>query len=265
MLVARPLQLIRPWRPVKRLIRRCTKRSTRSGARAPRPTVRPTRPNDSTSSSAAWGSNHPTPGCCRHGDAAARPPIAHADRIPRCPCAGQRINAIVVRSYAPTVAVFNKVPVLARCWRDSPNDQPVRHPPFLLLREGDRCNELRRAESERILRAQPFIAYAVVRPLADSGGGVVLDVRTTDELAIVVASRPERKPVVRLLRLGDANVAGEGIYLREIGETEARFATASVPSWSTTNCSVDLHVDRRRPSEPAGRGLANRCASPVLH
>src|SRR5947208_5675420 len=128
---------------------------------------------------------------------------------------GQRINAIVVRPYAPTTAVFNRVPVLAKiagAIHRTTNQSVIRR--FLLLREGDRCIELRRAESERILRAQPFIAYAIVRALADTGGGVVLDVRTTDELAIVVGvAAGKGTPVVRLLRLGDANVAGEGVYL----------------------------------------------------
>lgn len=84
----------------------------------------------------------------------------------------------------------------------------------MLLHEGDVCNELRRAESERILRNQPFIADAIVRVLPDSAGEVSLDVRTTDELAIVVGvAGGKGRPLVRLLRLGDANVAGEGIYI----------------------------------------------------
>jgi len=50
--------------------------------------------------------------------------------------------------------------------------------------------------------------------VADSGGGVSLDVRTTDELALVVGiAAGKGHPIVRLLRLGDANVGGEGIYM----------------------------------------------------
>ena len=84
----------------------------------------------------------------------------------------------------------------------------------MLLREGDLCDALRLAESERILRNQPFIADAAIRVVADSGGGVSLDVRTTDEIAIVVGiAGGKGTPVVRFLRLGDANIAGEGIYV----------------------------------------------------
>ena len=84
---------------------------------------------------------------------------------------------------------------------------------FLLLHPGDPCNELRRAESERILRAQPFIAEASVRPVLAPDGGVILDVETSDEVALVagVAAGPGSPPV-RFARLGDANLSGRGIY-----------------------------------------------------
>ena len=81
-----------------------------------------------------------------------------------------------------------------------------------MLKEGDTCNELRRAESERILRAQPFIADATVNVLPDTSGGVILDVRTTDELAIVASvAAGKGSPPHRLFRGCDANLAGEGI------------------------------------------------------
>lgn len=130
-------------------------------------------------------------------------------------CAGQRINSIVIRTFAPTTAVFRKIPLLAKvagAIHSTTNAEIVQR--FLLLQEGDVCNELRRAESERILRAQPFIADASVLVLPDSGGGVLLDVRTTDEVALVAGiAGGKGTPPIRLLRLGDANVAGEGIYL----------------------------------------------------
>ena len=111
--------------------------------------------------------------------------------------------------------MFRKVPVLARiagAIHRTTNEPVIRR--FLLLHEGDACNELRRAESERILRAQPFIADATITVLANSPDAVELDVKTTDEVALVAGiAGGKGKPPVRLLRLGDANVAGEGIYL----------------------------------------------------
>ena len=55
---------------------------------------------------------------------------------------------------------------------------------FLLLDEGRPCSELRRAESERILRAQPFLADASVLAFPNDKGGVDLEVRTIDVLSI---------------------------------------------------------------------------------
>jgi hypothetical protein len=52
-----------------------------------------------------------------------------------------------------------------------------------------------------------------VRVLPDTEGGVELDVRTTDEVAFVFTGAAGKgNPPVRFIRLGDANVAGEGIY-----------------------------------------------------
>lgn len=130
------------------------------------------------------------------------------------PCAGQRINAVVVRSAAPTAAAFRRIPVIAAIVSTihvTTNPEVIRR--FVLLREGDRCIELRRAESERILRAQPFIAEAAVRVLPDTEGGVTLDVRTTDEISLVLSGAANKgNPPLRFVRVGNSNVAGEGIY-----------------------------------------------------
>jgi len=130
-------------------------------------------------------------------------------------CAGQRIGDIVIHTSAPTVAILRKVPVLAQmATAVHTTTQPNVIRRFLLLREGDTCDELRRAESERILRAQPFIAEASVRAVANADGGVDLDVVTTDEIALVLTGAAHAgSPPLRLLRIGDANLNGEGIYL----------------------------------------------------
>ncbi len=129
-------------------------------------------------------------------------------------CAGQHIDGVVIRTSAPTVAAFRHVPTLARivgAVHTTTNPEVVRR--FLLLRTGDRCDELRRTESERILRAQPFIADASVRVVRGSAGGVELDVRTTDEVALVLGvAAGGGNPAVRFIRAGDENIGGEGIY-----------------------------------------------------
>lgn len=84
---------------------------------------------------------------------------------------------------------------------------------FMLLKVGESCSELRRAESERILRAQPFLADASVLAFESEDGGVDLEVRTIDEASLVVgASVSTDAPFVSALRVGNSNVSGSAIY-----------------------------------------------------
>src|SRR4051812_45626281 len=87
-----------------------------------------------------------------------RPAVAPSGR-PTVACTGQRIDDIVIFSEAPSVANLQRVPViakLARTMHATTRTDVIRR--FLLLSESQPCSELRRAESERILRAQSFIA-----------------------------------------------------------------------------------------------------------
>lgn len=130
-------------------------------------------------------------------------------------CDGQRIEGVRITSLAPTVAGLRDHPVLwniARAVHATTAQNVVDR--FLLLHVGDRCSERRRAESERVLRAQPFIADASITVHPANTGGVILDVQTTDEVAAVFSTTVKTKgPLFTGLRLGDANVAGEGIYV----------------------------------------------------
>lgn len=88
---------------------------------------------------------------------------------------------------------------------------------FLLLEVGRPCTERQRAESERILRYQPFLADATVRAVPDAVGGVRIEVETIDEIPTVFALRfRNNRPAA--LRVGNGNVAGRGIYVAVRGE-----------------------------------------------
>jgi hypothetical protein len=140
--------------------------------------------------------------------------IAQAQQRPVVRCEGQPISNITVHTAAPTAAVLRRVRLLGAivaAVHQTTEPEVIRR--FLLFSVGDRCNELRRAESERILRAQPFIAEASVLVYPDSSGAVELDVRTTDEVALVVGGAIGRgSPPIRFFRLGDANLGGQGVY-----------------------------------------------------
>ncbi|HEX2724172.1 MAG TPA: hypothetical protein VHM24_14735 [Gemmatimonadaceae bacterium] len=83
---------------------------------------------------------------------------------------------------------------------------------FLALKPGMACSELRRLESERILRAQPYLADATVTAFADEAGGVYLSVVTVDEISIVLGGGGSGAvPYLRKFRLGEENLMGEAM------------------------------------------------------
>jgi hypothetical protein len=131
------------------------------------------------------------------------------------PCVGQPIDQIVIYAEAPTVASLRRMPVVAKLARTiHATTQVDVIERFLLFKAGDRCSELRRAESERILRAQPFIAVADIFMVANESGSLDAEVRTSDETSIVLGgSVRARAPNVSSLLLGNANLAGQGVYV----------------------------------------------------
>ena len=104
------------------------------------------------------------------------------------------------------------MPVVNRAARSihvTTRDDVIRN--FLLLRVGDLCTDLRREESERILRAQSFLADATVTTVESPDGGVILKVRTVDEVSLIVSGAFNGSGV-RALRLGNSNLSGTTTY-----------------------------------------------------
>jgi hypothetical protein len=128
-------------------------------------------------------------------------------------CRGQRIDSITVDAQAPSVSGLRRVPVLGDFVREThviTRHEVIRA--YLLLRVGDRCNELRRSESERILRSQPFLADATIEVLSNDRGGVDLNVSTLDETSIVLGGAVSGDaPIVRAVKAGSGNLSGLGI------------------------------------------------------
>jgi|HubBroStandDraft_2_1064218.scaffolds.fasta_scaffold07088_3 hypothetical protein len=130
-------------------------------------------------------------------------------------CAGGIISAIDVRPQPPyfgypansRLASFIRQ---ASRWHSTTRGPIIRR--FLALRVGDRCVEERRVESERLLRAQPFIQSAHIAAFADGQGGVRLDVYTVDELAgeVQVGIRSPA-PFINAVTLGNGNLLGNAM------------------------------------------------------
>jgi hypothetical protein len=131
------------------------------------------------------------------------------------PCDGLVVSDVTVDAQPPDLSGFT------RRWRalEFVNDLHVTSDPdmirrFLILKVGDRCTELRRAESERILRAQPFLADATVLAVPDGVDGVRLQVITIDEFSVIGAiSATGSSPFVKRLKAGDGNFLGEGVHV----------------------------------------------------
>ena len=148
-----------------------------------------------------------------------------AQEVATVPCRGQRIDSIHVDAQAPTVVGLRRVPVVGSVVRGThvvTRAHVVQG--FLLLRVGDACNELRRTESERVLRAQPFIADATVDVVANRRGGVNLEVKTIDEASLILSTAiANTAPNVRSVRFGSGNLAGVGVHTSVAWQHQAAF------------------------------------------
>jgi hypothetical protein len=130
-------------------------------------------------------------------------------------CEGQTITQIDVRPQPPDlgkiVAQSRFLSHLLETLHATTQPDVIRR--YLVVEVGQPCTELRRAESERILRAQPFIAEARISVFPDPNGGVRLDVFTVDETSII-GSVGVSGGIVRpaAAMLGNQNIAGRAIY-----------------------------------------------------
>jgi hypothetical protein len=130
------------------------------------------------------------------------------------PCRGEVITQIAIHTRPPFAPEGSKI--MSRTGRFLTSMHATTRPSvirrFLALKVGDRCSELRRRESERILRAQPYLADATISAYPDGEGGIVLDITTVDEVSLVFDGRVSGKsPIVQVVRLGETNLAGRGV------------------------------------------------------
>ncbi len=126
-------------------------------------------------------------------------------------CAGQPISDIVVITQPPFAErlppKLEFVRRTVRTLHTNTRDEIVRR--FLLLKVGDACNQIQRAESERILRAQPYFVDARIRAYDDEKGGVRLEVETRDDVSLLFSPVVVGKsPYFRSMQIGEGNLAG---------------------------------------------------------
>ena len=133
----------------------------------------------------------------------------------RGPCDGRIVSDIVIRTQGPSFGgIFARsgfMSALVSGVHVTTSPDLVRR--FLVLERGKPCTSTLRADSERILRGQPFLAGASVTTADDGRGGVRVEVVTIDEISLVASGAvSQESPYVSALRLGSSNVEGMGIY-----------------------------------------------------
>ncbi len=144
------------------------------------------------------------------------PAVAAQVEPPNTTCAGQTITAVTVLALPPLEHP-------SKDWWSTPvrvlnNTHSVTKASvvqsLMLLKPGDKCDRFLMRESERILRAQPFIADAHIAVVPDSSGTVLLVVSTQDEFTFIIATRLSgQSPFVTALTLGDGNIGGSGMSI----------------------------------------------------
>jgi len=99
-------------------------------------------------------------------------------------CDGQIVSAIAIIVHDPSFIQFPRLlrPLARAVGLHHTTTKARVIGSFLLLSAGQPCTERLRAESERILRFQPFLADATVRAFPDDVGGVRIEVESIDEI-----------------------------------------------------------------------------------
>lgn len=134
--------------------------------------------------------------------------------VPTTACDGRSVSAIEYSPQPPTV--YREAPgwarPLLRFVLTSRRTDSTAVEPFLLLEPGEECTEFLRAESERLLRAQTYLADARVTALPEPDGGLRLLVETSDDVPVIVGGSFSGTEPRRLL-FGNGNVLGKGMLL----------------------------------------------------
>lgn len=136
-----------------------------------------------------------------------------AEALPQAACDGDSITAIEIRRFPPSSesAAERALEVTSEAvgLEHTPTDAHIIRA-YIRLKAGGRCLERDRIESERLLRAQPFVASASVTAHEVGPGRVLVRVFVVDEWPYVVGAG-FRGGSITSARLGSQNVQGRGL------------------------------------------------------
>ncbi|HYD54249.1 MAG TPA: hypothetical protein VEA99_16560, partial [Gemmatimonadaceae bacterium] len=138
-------------------------------------------------------------------------------------CDGTQVREVRVDTQRPefrgTLARWRRIARALGLHHTTTREEIVRR--FVTLDPDRPCTEFRRAESERILRTQPYLASATVRTRPHDDGGTLVDVQTVDESAAIIGGHLRRGRLAGV-SLGNENLFGLGVRLE--AEVEQGFA-----------------------------------------
>ncbi|MCC7053748.1 MAG: hypothetical protein IT355_10810 [Gemmatimonadaceae bacterium] len=161
-------------------------------------------------------------------------------------CLGQRITKISIEPMGPEFggrsASSRLITGLVRKFHADSRASVIRE--FVQFREGDLCTEIKRRETERVLRAQWFLQDARVLVYPD-GDGVQLIVATVDEVAMILGANVSGTNL-RGLTIGNSNLMGRGV-LFEVG-------------WRSNGALRDGRTMRMRTAVTFGRPIQSSVA-----
>ena len=127
-------------------------------------------------------------------------------------CNGETISVVTVDRAEPVMVERSAGwarPILRFALSGAPTRESA-VAPFLLVKQGQPCSELLLAESERVLRQQPYLADARASVVPDSNGTVHVQFSTTDDIRPILGlGLKDNKPT--RFKLGSGNVAGYGM------------------------------------------------------
>ena len=163
---------------------------------------------------------------CASGVSGTRAAAQTSDSSAPAQCDGRTVTRVDIRPGRPpfsgAAAKWRAAARAVGLHHQTTQPQVIRS--FLALEVGRPCTEFRRAESERVLRAQPFIGNARVQIVPDTGRGVAAIVETTDEIPALVGGR-FRGITPDALSLGNANVGGLGLRVEAAWEAARSYRT----------------------------------------
>lgn len=130
-------------------------------------------------------------------------------------CDGDTVTSIDIRAHPPSstgLAAETRQAASQVFGRPHTTTRPAVISAYLRVAVGRVCTDRDRRESERLLRAQPFIAAAAVLPIFISPGHVRLQVDVIDEIRPMAGVGVSRGTLSSLL-LGTQNLSGHGLSL----------------------------------------------------